>query len=172
VYFDTDCISSFLWVKGEHLLLNLYPGRIVIPKQVYIEISSVPHLRARIDACRKNSDITITEILAGTYEHKRYSELTRNPKPGYAIIGKGEASSLVLAESNNGVVASNNLKDVLRYVRDLGLQHKTTGDIMMEALDSGLITEHEGNFLWSGMLSKRRLLGAASFTDYLHGRGR
>lgn len=85
LYFDTDCISSFLWVKSEHLLLNLYPGKIVIPKQVYEEISNVPHLRARIDVCIKNGGITITEILAGTDEHKRYSELTSNPKPGYAI---------------------------------------------------------------------------------------
>lgn len=31
--FDTDCISAFLWVGRENLLLKLYAGRIVLPKQ-------------------------------------------------------------------------------------------------------------------------------------------
>jgi hypothetical protein len=34
LFFDTDCISSFLWVKEENLLLKLYPGIVVLPKQV------------------------------------------------------------------------------------------------------------------------------------------
>ncbi len=32
LFFDTDCISSFLWTEEEHLLLKLYPGRIVLPE--------------------------------------------------------------------------------------------------------------------------------------------
>jgi hypothetical protein len=32
LFFDTDCLSSFLWVKNENILLQLYPGRIVLPQ--------------------------------------------------------------------------------------------------------------------------------------------
>ncbi|UNC91241.1 M78 family metallopeptidase domain-containing protein [Candidatus Contubernalis alkaliaceticus] len=32
---DNDCVSSFLWVKEENLLLKLYPGRIVLPHEVF-----------------------------------------------------------------------------------------------------------------------------------------
>ena len=30
LFFDTDCISSFLWVKEENILLKLYPGLIIL----------------------------------------------------------------------------------------------------------------------------------------------
>ena len=51
LFFDTDCISSFLWVKEENLLLKLYPGAVVLPKQVYDELSnpSIPHIRRKIN---------------------------------------------------------------------------------------------------------------------------
>ncbi len=64
-------------------------------------------------------------------------------------------------------MASNNLKDIALYVKELGLRHITTGDILMEALDKGLITEVEGNAIWASMLAKRRKLGAGSFTEFL-----
>lgn len=172
LYFDTDCLSAFLWVKDESLLPQLYPGRVVIPKQVYDELSSVPHLQARIDTLLKRGDVSVMEIQAGTEGHQLYTEFTRKPKPGHVVIGRGEAASLALAKSENGIVASNNLKDIAQYITEYQLSHKTTGDILTEALDSGFITEQEGNTLWANMLKKRRKLGANSFTEYLKQLGR
>jgi len=51
-------------------------------------------------------------------------------------------------------------------------KHKTTGDILVEAMDAGLISEQMGNTLWGNMLKKRRMLGALSFTDFLCQNGR
>ena len=112
------------------------------------------------------------EIQAGTEGHQLYTEFTRKPKPGHVVIGRGEAASLALAKSENGIVASNNLKDIAQYITEYQLSHKTTGDILTEALDSGFITEQEGNTLWANMLKKRRKLGANSFTEYLKQLGR
>lgn len=39
IFFDTDCISAFLWVKNESLLETMYSGKIVIPKEVYDELN-------------------------------------------------------------------------------------------------------------------------------------
>lgn len=71
-----------------------------------------------------------------------------------------------------GVLASNNLRDVLRYVKKYELKHITTGDILIEALDKGFLTEQEGNNLWADMLKKRRMLPTATFTEYLKNVGR
>lgn len=38
IFFDTDCISDFLWVNNECILEKLYYGKIVIPKEVYNEL--------------------------------------------------------------------------------------------------------------------------------------
>lgn len=44
VFFDTDCLSAFLWVKEESLVVKLYPGRVVLPRKVFRELSN-PSIR-------------------------------------------------------------------------------------------------------------------------------
>ena len=172
LYFDTDCLSAFLWVRNESLLTQLYPGRVVIPKQVYDELANVPHLQARIDSLLEQNKVELLEMEAGTPAAELYAELTGSPRPGHIVIGRGEAASLALSKTFNGIVASNNLRDIKLYIEEYGLQHTTTADILVEALDAGIISESEGNSLWSNMLKKRWQLGAPSFTEYLHQKGR
>ena len=45
IFFDTDCLSSFLWTKTEKLLIHCFGSQMIIPRQVYDEVSKVPHLR-------------------------------------------------------------------------------------------------------------------------------
>ena len=169
LYFDTDCISAFLWVSEEHILASLYSGRIGIPQQVYIELSypGTPQLKARADVLIASGDAAIAYILTGSPDYDLYSKLTSIPDEGHSIIGKGEAAVIALANSSGGIVASNNLKDVASYVSELGLRHITTGDIMVKALAESLITEADGNTIWSAMLAKKRKIGAVSFSEYL-----
>ena len=72
-----------------------------------------------------------------------------------------------MAQSRNGVIASNNLKDICFYVQTYGLRHITTGDILVEAFQNAIITEEQGNLIWKNMLARRRMIGAESFTNYL-----
>ena len=67
VFFDTDCLSAFLWVNNQSLLAQLYPGRIVIPAEVYAELSrpSIPHLKARIDILLSNNDVELKAFSLG-----------------------------------------------------------------------------------------------------------
>lgn len=85
------------------------------------------------------------------------------------MIGKGEAASISLAKKHNGILGSNNLRDVQPYVEEFSLEHMTTGDILVEAFKAQFITEQEGNHIWNNMLKKRRKIGADSFSDYLRG---
>lgn len=169
LFFDTDCLSAFLWINNQSLLAQLYPGRVIIPAQVYAELSipSVPHLKQRIDVMISSGDARIETIQVDTEEYRLYRKLVTKPDPGHVIIGSGEAAAIALAKEQGGILASNNLRDISDYVSEFGLQHKTTGDILKEALDCGLITEAVGNQLWQNMLHKRRRLGYLSFTEFL-----
>jgi len=169
LFFDTDCISAFLWVRNESLLAQLYPGRIVIPRPVYDELSNprIVHLKVRIDALVSAGQARIVEIIVGTQEYNMFYKLTVEPDKGQKLIGKGEAASIALAKENGGIVASNNLSDIGDYVKEFQLKHITTGDILVEAYNKGLITENEGNNIWASMLAKQRKLGTASFSDFL-----
>ena len=170
VFIDTDCISAFLWVGTEYLLEKLYSGKIVIPQEVYDEINipTIPHLKSRIDQLVAKGSAEIVSIDIGTEEYALYRNLTRNHDSN-KVIGKGEAASISLAKKHNGILGSNNLRDVQPYVEEFSLEHMTTGDILVEAFKAQFITEQEGNHIWNNMLKKRRKIGAASFSDYLRG---
>lgn len=172
LFFDTDCISAFLWVDNESILSKLFPGRIIIPKEVYDELSHpgvnrVKGLKAQVDLMLQAGDATIETITVGTDTYKLYRKLTSHPDPGHKVIGRGEAASISLAKEKQGILASNNLRDISDYVTEYGLSHLTTGDIMKIAIDAGYINESQGNTIWVNMLARKRKLGYASFSDYL-----
>ncbi|MDD3139036.1 MAG: hypothetical protein PHX08_08705 [Lachnospiraceae bacterium] len=170
IFIDTDCISAFLWVGNESLLSQLYPGRVVMPKPVYDEIDrpSLAWMKARVDSMISSGKLVVVDLTSGTEEFEMYYKLTENPDEGHKIIGDGEASSIALAKTRNGIVASNNFNDILTYIHEYSLEYTTTADILVDAYKRGLIDENWGNTIWSNMLKKRRRLGAASFSDYLN----
>ncbi|MGH4139447.1 hypothetical protein [Clostridium sp.] len=168
-FFDTDCLCAFLWVKNENLLIKLYGGKIILPGQVYSELSHprTPHLKTLTDTLKNNGDILIENIEMDTEEYKIYCKLTRNPDKGFKVIGKGEAAAIALVKIRGGVLASNNMRDIQQYVEEYGLDHITTGDILIEALNKQYISEDEGNKIWAKMLLKNRKLPTNTFTDFL-----
>lgn len=169
LFFDTDCLSAFLWVRNESLLPQLYPGKIIIPRPVYTELCrpNISHLKARVDMLLAQDLVSIQNLDIDSEEYGTYYQLTEAPIKGHKVIGNGEAASISLAKRYGGIVASNNLRDIQTYISEFGLKHTTTGDILVDAYNRGLITENEGNAIWVNMLAKRRRLGAASFAEYL-----
>ncbi len=169
-FFDTDCLSAFLWVRGESILSKLYAGRIVLPVQVYDELKRVPHLLLRVDVMKQNGDLDVESMEVGSAEYYAYLQMISIPESGMRIIGKGEAAGIAMAKERGGTLASNNLRDIAPYVRKHNLTHITTGDILMEAMEAGVISEADGNQLWSHMLHKKRRLSTGTFTDYIRSR--
>lgn len=157
LFFDTDCFSSFLLVNQENIFLfRLYPGRILLPKQVYDELCKpcVPHIKRKTkELCLKGA-LSTKEILIDTKEYRLYYELAISPPKERRIIGKGEAAAIVLAKIYDGILASNDLKDVTCYVKKYRLKHLTTGEILVAAKDTGCIDEAKGNKIWCDMIEK------------------
>lgn len=168
LFFDTDCLSAFLWINDTNILHELYGGKIVLPEPVYQELSnpSIPHIKQRADVMIRNNDVSVKMIDTDTEEYKLYVELVRGQK-GEKSIGRGEAGGIALAKTYNGVLASNNYKDIAPYIKKYNLKHIDTGQILLEALKNGLITEEEGNDIWRKMLDKKRKLPTNTFSEYL-----
>ena len=74
LFFDSDCISAFLWVREQNLLTLLYPGKIIIPKAAYDELSypTTPQLKERIDQLLKSCAANLATIDLGTDEFVLY----------------------------------------------------------------------------------------------------
>lgn len=166
-FFDTDCLSAFLWVREESILAALYAGKIILPAQVYIELQKVPHLQAKVDILKNRGDLRIESMETGSAEYHDYLQMTTSPEEGMRIIGRGEAAGIAMAKHRNGTLASNNLRDIRPYVEKYVISHITTGDILIEAMNAGIITETEGNSIWADMIRKRRKLPTSTFSEYL-----
>lgn len=168
LFFDTDCLSAFLWINDTNILEELYGGNIVLPNPVYDELSNpmVPQLKRRADALIAKNMAVVKDIEVGSEEYRLYRQLVSGAGVNKAI-GNGEAAGIALAKTYNGILASNNYRDIADYVEKYGLRHVDTGMILKEALDKKLITEAEGNEVWQKMIERNRRLPAASFSEYL-----
>lgn len=136
LFFDTDCLSAFLWINDTNILQTLYGGRIILPGPVYQELSnpSIPQIKRRADGLINNNVASVQQINVGTEEYKLYSSLVKGEK-GKKQIGRGEAAGIALAKQYNGVLASNNYRDIAPYIDEYGLKHIDTGHILIEALE-------------------------------------
>jgi hypothetical protein len=170
LFLDTDCFSTFLWVGYENLILQLYAGRIGIPQQVYNELKRVPFLKGKVDALLKVNRITLYQISAGTDSAELYIKMTQKPDKGYKVIGTGEAAAIALTKEHHGILGSNNLSDILPYIRLFHLQYRTSALIMVEALEHNLINEGQGDAIWKQMLQRNRKLPADTFSEFLANR--
>ncbi len=169
LFFDADCLSALLWVNREDLVFELFMGKIVLPKQVYIEFChpSIPHFKLKIDQFAHENKLSIKEILLDTEEYYLYYELAFSYSKGETVIGKGEAAVIALAKTYNGIIASSNFRDVAKYAKRYNLKHMGAGDILVAAFNAGHIDEVEGNNIWRNMLARRRVLPKPTFTEYL-----
>lgn len=167
LFLDTDCLSTFLVVGQENLVLRLYAGRIGIPQQVYEELKKVYFIKSKVDALRQAGKVALYQITAGTIEGDLYFKLTNNPDKGFRVIGSGEAAAITLAKQYNGILGSNNMRDIQPYIRLYQLQYRTSADIMAEALEQHMINEGQGNAIWKQMLQRNRKLPTDTFTDFL-----
>lgn len=167
LFLDTDCFSTFLVVGHENLILQLYAGRIGIPQQVYAELRKAVFLKNKIDALLTARRMVLYHIDAGTESEALYLKLTTSPDKGYKLIGSGEAAAIALAKQHDGILGSNNLRDILPYIRLFNLKHRTSADVMVEALDQHLISEGQGNVIWRDMLRRNRKLPTDTFSEFL-----
>ena len=91
LFFDTDCLSAFLWINNTNILHELYGGKIVLPETFYQELSNpcIPHIKQRTDMLIQNKDVSVKMIEADTEEYKLYSALVQGEK-GKKAIGRGK----------------------------------------------------------------------------------
>ncbi len=171
LFFDTDCISAFLWIDDTSIVTELYANRIAIPIQVYNELADCKGqasvLKERIDAMVQRKQAIIIDMETSSKEYELFSELALIPPEGEMVIGRGEASCIALAKERNGILASNNFRDTQKYIDRYNLKYTTTADIILEAYNKSILTMDEAENMWRSMLEKRRRIGAQSFREYL-----
>jgi len=160
IVFDTDCISSFLWVRRLDIVNDLFPNKIIIPQSVYNELNKIKSPQYRFlfndlytQILKKN--FKLKDIMISDQEFHEYRKLIsmKNPKR----IGKGEAAAIVIARAHKGTLASNNLSDILPYVGKNKLPYIRTDNILYLSYEKKYFSIEEGNQIWNDMKRYKRL---------------
>jgi len=160
IVFDTDCISSFLWIKRLDIVNALFPNQIIIPQSVYDELNKIKSPQYRFvfndlytQILKKN--FKLKDIMISDQEFHEYRKLIsmKNPKR----IGKGEAAAIVIARAHKGTLASNNLSDILPYVGTNKLPYIRTDNILYLSYERNYISIEKGNQIWNDMKRYKRL---------------
>lgn len=168
IVFDTDCISSFLWIKRLDIIDNLFPNEIIIPQTVYDELNKIKSPQYRflfndlnVQILQKNFELK--DVMVTNWEFDEYRKLIsmKNPKR----IGRGEAAAIVIAGTLDGTVASNNLRDILPYVGKNKLPYICTEDILYLSYKKSYISIKEGNQIWDDMKRIGRMLPDCDFNE-------
>lgn len=159
---DADFISSFAWVNRLDVLEGLYSKRMVILEEVLAELSRVPHLAAKVELSVRNGHIKGVSMFADSPEALQLGKLLETGK-----YGSGEAACMAYLTQHDGILASNNLSDVKAFCIQNNKSLLTTADIMHKAHKAGLISLDEADRIWGDMISKKRKLPAASFSEYI-----
>lgn len=164
LFYDTDCLSSFLGVNRADLLQRLF-SKIIISQQVKDEFDNEEtpsKIKERLKLLIDDKFVEIKEIYLSSKEGNTYFEL----KSEYEDIGKGELSVLALAITYNGVIASNNLKDICKLIRKYELEHITSAVILFKCFENDFISMEETEQIWQEMLNNTIKLPKSSFKEY------
>ncbi len=121
LFFDTDCLSAFLWVGETNILHKLYGGKIIVPEPVYSELSnpSIPHIKKRTDAMIDNKDISVKTINTDTEEYELYTELVREEKGRKTVLDAERRVELLLRKYIMVFLQVTIIKILLRILKNI-----------------------------------------------------
>lgn len=165
IFYDTDCLSCFISINDVTILKEMFE-KVIIPYEVYEEFSRVIILKKRIDDLHYEGFLEIRDFDVESESYTLFLKLCDGEFTGRKI-GDGETAAITLAVENNGILASNNTRDINDAVKHFNLTRIKTGDILVKAFNCGMITEKEGNKIWKKMLNQKRYLTEESFSNYL-----
>ena len=164
--YDSDCISSFLKINEVKLLKKLF-SQILVPKQVYDEITtpdSYWQVRKLAISLKNNGYLKIIPIETSYQSLKNYNSMIKG-KWGRPI-GRGEAAALSLAILNNGIIASNNLKDVKDIAQKNSIPIMTSSIILTALYEKGVLSKSEVESVWAEMKKRDTILPTKTFEIY------
>lgn len=90
---------------------------------------------------------------------KEYSSLKRR-------YGEGESACMAVARYQKNIIASSNLKDIRKYCEKNNITYLTTLDILLEAVDKGIILESECDGIIQKIKAKNSKLPVDSTAEY------
>lgn len=171
IFADTDTLSTFLWRNQFGYFLKLFEKlqiEVIVPKVVLDELEYSKKTQERlafpIKSLEKQEKLKILDIDVGSEEYYTYLLLTEEEG-----MGKGEAAALSMATHSEDIasVASNNLSDILDYVKEKNIDLWTTARIIRMCELENIMKKERAEELWKKMMEDGEWLPFEKYSDYV-----
>lgn len=171
IFADTDTLSTFLWRNQFGYFLKLFEKlqiEVIVPQVVLDELEYNKKTRERlafpIKSLEKQGKLKILDIDVGSEEYYTYLLLTEEEG-----MGKGEAAALSMATHSEDIasVASNNLSDILDYVKEKNIDLWTTARIIRMCELENVMKKERAEELWKKMMEDGEWLPFEKYSDYV-----
>jgi len=160
ILLDSDVIRHL--IKGDKLSLlhKLFGDHLVLLKVVYDELFRSTQIQPIIENFIKFNNLKIIEFPSDNLEIlKEYANLKKR-------FGDGESACMAVAKFQNNIIASSNLKDIKDYCIQNKIVYLTTMDILLEAVDTQLLSEDNCNHVIQTIKAKNSKLPVNTIAEY------
>jgi hypothetical protein len=160
ILLDADVLSHFL--KGERagLLNAVFPGRLVILREVMTELAQVSRFDQPLEMLVKLSNIAIIDFSSDNQVLLEFETLL-------ARRGPGESACMAMARYHGDYIASSNLRDIVDYCRTHQITYYTTVDILHFAIQDGHLTPTECDAFLALLKKRNSKPGFDTYQQYL-----
>lgn len=171
IFYDTDCLSSFLEINDWSILQHLF-DEITIPNAVHEDFNSLPSSSLII----KNLEILIDANFVKIDDINPFSkvyDIYRDIKKEYELnegklLGDGEAEAMAFVVSKKGILASNNFRDIKYFVDKYEMALLTSAYMICISVDDGFIPTEKASDIWNQMWDNGVNLPKLTFEEYYY----
>ena len=141
-----------------------------MPAPVYNELINIvkyKNLKNDLNFLINDGFVEIEELEFASPEETTYNLISRGFWSDGNPIGKGESAAMAFAIENNGIVASNNLTDVVDICESYEIPIITASMIMAFCLELNIISKVEIESVWKKILDNtKQKLPKNTFNEY------
>jgi hypothetical protein len=160
ILLDADVISHFINGGQFALLPSIFKNKKVLLNIVATELRALKKFRDYIDNVIRSGFINEINFQGNKEVVIEYAKLIKT-------FGKGESACMAYCKFNKDILASSNLKDIVKYCEDNEITYLTTMDFLAEALKANQLTEQECNDFIRNVKTAGSKLPVDTIADYL-----
>ena len=170
IFYDSDVLVCFLEIDEYEFLQKLF-SKIILPKKVYDELTrkrTPKNIKDNLKYLIEQNFVEIREIEFASKEYLNYNCISKGywSKNGEEI-GSGESAAIALAIENDGIVASNNLKDITDICSDFNIPIITAPILLTFALEMKIYSKTQIDMVWEKIMNNTyQKLPKQTFKEY------
>jgi len=159
ILLDSDVVRHFINGNQIQKLTAIYPKRFVMLDVVFNELCRSKQIEKTVTGFVKMFQVELLDFPVKKEIVVEYAKLKKT-------FGDGESACMAVAKFHQQYIASSNLKDIKAYCEEHSIVYLTTMDILLDAINGGILSEKECNVFIKDVKDKGSRLPCNTIAEY------